>query len=732
MTASLLTPSMTVAFILGAVFCALPIFLGDSGSVLGGRMRDGLVWMGVTEPFYDFAKGVASLRAVAYFCAMAVLFLYVNLVLLARRHARGEEWAHHLGRAASLLVIGVCVGVLTDRSGCRLDLTAERLFTLTKATKDVVDRIDAGRPVYVTAFVTPEVPTEFVEQRENLLGLLREVDARGGQKVEVRVVDTTKYSAEAREAETYGLKAERVGESEEGAHGFDDIYLGVHFRCGAEQVAIPFVHRGMSVEYELTRSLGTVSGTKRRKVGVATTDAKVFGGLDFQTFQHSPEWMIVAELKKQYEVVQVSLDAAVTEAYDALLVPQASSLTQAQLDNLLAYVKQGRGTLLFDDPFPAFNPGLGPDKPKNQSRGNNPFMPPPPGDPKGDVRKFYDALGVVWNPSAIVWDTYNPHPSFRDLEREIVFVTPQSGNPRSFHAGDPITSGLQEMVFIYSGEISAKQASSLSFTPLLVSAGRGGTVLESELFSPGFFGRMERNPNARYRVRGQELVLAARVQGTLPAEPPPPPPKDGPPPPPPPPPGKVNVLVCMDLDAISDTFFGMRNRAPEGLNFDNVTFVLNAVDVVAGDESYVDLRKRRPKHRTLARVEALTKQYKDRLIEDTKKAEDQADDELKQAQKRLDDVVAEVSRRTDIDENRKAIEIEAVRQKENRSLQTKQQQIEDKKKEAVERARGEHFRSDAAVKKGIKMLAVLLPPVPAVLLAGFIFSRRVASRRKAA
>src|SRR5690606_783919 len=72
-------------------------------------------------------------------------------------------------------------------------------------------------------------------------------------------------------------------------------------------------------------------------------------------------WQIVSELKQQYTVKDVSPDAPIDEnAYDVLLAVMPSSLTQPQMKNLVDYVKKGKPTLIFDDPYPwVFNSGMG-------------------------------------------------------------------------------------------------------------------------------------------------------------------------------------------------------------------------------------------------------------------------------------------------------------------------------------------------------------------------------------
>jgi ABC-2 type transport system permease protein len=215
-------------------------------------------------------------------------------------------------------------------------------------------------------------------------------------------------------------------------------------------------------------------------------------------------------------------------------------------------------------------------------------------------------------------------------------------------------------------------------------------------------------------------VIAARVQGSIPA------PAGG---------GeaaRVNAVVVADLDAMSPWFHQIRDDAPKGLEFDNLTFVLNAVDVLAGDTSYVELRKRRPKHRTLTRYEGITKKFVDQYMDTRQKADDTASEELKKAQTRFDEAVAAIEKEEGLDPVAKENKKEAIRQMENRKLEVRRREIEDQKKQKMDEAEGERRRAEGRVRATIKWVSVLVPPVPAVLIAAVVFGRRRAAQRRSA
>jgi len=272
--------------------------------------------------------------------------------------------------------------------------------------------------------------------------------------------------------------------------------------------------------------------------------------------------------------------------------------------------------------------------------------------------------------------------------------------------------------------------SSLKFTPLLSTSGSSSATLHRSLVlqrSP-FMG-FQFNNRRIYAPAGQNLVLAARVEGTMPGAPPGPGP-DGKPLDSKP--ATIKLVFVADLDFIHDNFFDIRRQRHGGLEFDNITFVLNCVDALAGDESYIELRKRRPKHRTLTRVEEQTQAHVKKEAEETKKAEEEAKKDLEDAKTKLNDTLEALKKRADMDVNTKAQMLRSVEDTENRRLEMKEKEINDKKETAIERSKTEKEQAVKRIRKSIKLMAVIFPPIPAVLIALLIVTRRAAGPRKAA
>ena len=761
MLASLLTANMTVAFILGAVFCGAVIFIDTlvgSFGVDAGRL---VAPLGVFSPFWDFSKGVLTFSGLLTFVSVGGFFLYLNTLVASRRHwprqADGYPmWSHHTVRAVALAVALVAANAVVARAPfLRLDVTAERLSSLSDATRRLLAELPDDRAVFIQAFLSPTVPEPFVQARSNLISKLQEIDALAGLKVEVLIEDTEPFTDAARDArEKFGIVPRGMRGLSGGQAEISEVFLGVAFTAGAEQQVIPFFDRGLSTEYEVMRTIRVVAGSQRKRVGVVDTMVKIFGGQNLTSQQQMPRWSVVNELQKQYEVVEVNAEFPIPPDIDAILVALPSSMQTDQMSNVADYIRQGKPAMILVDPIPAVNPTL---SPTEWVGDGNPFTYPPgsprPG-PRGNVRRWIQDLGIDWEPTRIIWDSYNPHPDLAQMPLEVVFLGAGNENEATFNPDVDVTRDLQELVFLYPGSLLPGDDPDIEFEPLLRSGVVSGQIGYFSLVQQSFFGP-QINPNPVRQQDDEDFVLAAWVRssgGEVPAASVPdtatdvgePDAQAGDDQTPSADPtaddtaspwtteGPLNVVVVADLDFISEQFFQIREVAPPNLNFDNVTFFLNAMDSLLEDDSFITLRSRRARHRTLEAVEAQTAEFIEQRTLDQQRAEEEAAQALTDAQNRLNERVAEVQDRTDIDAQAKQIMARTLEEVENRRLSVQSANIETEK--ATEnRASLERMETQIRrIQSSIKTFAILLPPVPVFALGVWTFVRRQRREREGA
>jgi ABC-2 type transport system permease protein len=743
-----LTANLTVGFILGALFnLPLAAFGVADWFIKNPVWAEKVRRWGALKQFEDFQRGVISLGGVAYFVLVAVVMVYLSMVLIGRRHWQAREesnmlWGHYFIRALSLLAVAVGVTLLVqNRNWLRADVSWEQLSSLSPQSRQLLRELlakDDLKPVKIDAYISPHVPTEFASTKFSLISTLEELRALGGGKIVVDRHEIPSYGPEAElAAKSFGITPREEAVMERGEIVTEDFFLGVAVTSGLDKVVTPFLNKGIPVEYELVRSIMTVSGNKRLRVGLVDTGLGIMGRSDGA---REGEWPLAAELRKQYDLVSVNPAQVIKGRFDALLAIQPSLLEPTAFDNLVDAIRRGIPTAVLEDPLPYFYdeslPGTG--QPK-QSQMSMFGMGPP--EPKAEVEQLWRLLGVEVDPMQVVFQNHSPEQSVKPYEDpQWIFIDKGNQAPEPFSKKNPVTSGLNQLLFLYPGAIKQADDSKLEFEQLAqTGVDNSGTVITMALRR--FDGRTP-SPNKRGLpwVRSKDgYVVAAHISGELPLDDAALDPAllDGeaaaadaadaagaadklPKQP------KINAILVADIDCVVPSFFEIRESGNKKFLpvTQNVPFILNVVDYLAGDKRFLEIRKRAPLYRTLTEIDEATQESRkaasDQLEATTKEFESEAD----KAQEEMDKKIEAIENRTGLKELERQVQILQTQRQAQAELEAKAASLAEQQKRREREIAFERDQAIRTVQDLYKMYAILIPPIPPLLLAVAVFFRR--------
>jgi ABC-2 type transport system permease protein len=308
-----------------------------------------------------------------------------------------------------------------------------------------------------------------------------------------------------------------------------------------------------------------------------------------------------------------------------------------------------------------------------------------------------------------------------------------------------ITKGLQQVLFLYAGTIKPIDDTGLSYVELATTGENAGTISNQRLSDAERQGID--NPNRLRMLQGEpkgRQVVAAYVEGT---------PKSGldapkteegkakgesnkP----------IRVAYVSDADCLAQVFVDIRNSPEqyEEFNFrlQNVTFVLNVIDVLADEIDYPAVRRHTPQHTTLRLVEDMSQsareeeankreEYRTSFDQARQNAEADATKNIQEFQER----VQKLQKTSGTDPTKQREIVDALQQlrikqdNQNRKVQVEIQKLERERDRKVSDARRVADLQIRGIQNQCKALAVFIPPIPPLLVGISVFmSRRLRER----
>jgi gliding-associated putative ABC transporter substrate-binding component GldG len=234
-----------------------------------------------------------------------------------------------LARALLVLGILVLINVISIRVFDRLDLTAQKVYTLSDASKKLVESLDDR--VAVKAYFTEDLPAPYNNNRRAVLDMLNEYRAYAKGNLQYEFINPQGEKGE-QGAQEQGILPVQVQVVNADKLEVKRGYLGLVMLYEDKKEVLPVVQDLSSLEYDISSALKRLTTRTKKKIGYTTGH----GEAEISTMRQAYQ-----ALEQQNDLVPVDLGKGLPVPPDvaALLIvsPQTAYQDSAkyQLDQYL-------------------------------------------------------------------------------------------------------------------------------------------------------------------------------------------------------------------------------------------------------------------------------------------------------------------------------------------------------------------------------------------------------------
>ncbi len=387
--------------------------------------------------------------------------------------------------------------------GWRIDLTDNRLYTLSDGTEQILENLE--EPInlyfYYSDKASENAPT-IRSYANRVREMLDEFRLAANGNINLFVIDPLPFSEDEDRAAQFGLQGVGIAGSP------DAVYMGL---AGTDSIdneeIIPFfqLDKEQFLEYDIAKLVSTLANPERKVIGLIS-GAPMSGSFDPQTQQMIPAWVIYEQVQQLFEVRNLGTDIdAVDDDVSMLWIVQPKSLSNSMLYAIDQFVLKGGTAMIFVDPLAESDPAA-------PIQGMPPGMPPQ--GQNSDLPALFSAWGLQFSPNDVVADAQlalpvSAGPAGRPMRHPGLLGITEA----QLNSDDVITADLNTINVGVAGHLSIAEGSSATMEPL-ISSGTASGIVASSRFS------FLQDPSSLldgFIPSGETYVIAARISGSLPS-----------------------------------------------------------------------------------------------------------------------------------------------------------------------------------------------------------------------
>lgn len=370
------------------------------------------------------------------------------------------------GLVAIALITVVGVALISALPSLRIDLTEDRLYSLSDGTRNIVSTLQ--QPIELMFFYS-ESATEDIPQIRSygtrVQELLREIVLASNGRLSLSVIDPEPFSEDEDLATEFGIQAVPV------TQGGQAIYFGLVAAQDESSIVNPALGRAAEtmplirpdqeqfLEYEFMKLISKVNNPDLQVVGLVT-QLDIDGGFDPVSGQATQQWMIMDIIRQLYAVRRVDTTAAeIDDEIDILMIVHPQGLSEQMLYAIDQFVMRGGKTMVFLDPNA--------DSMVSRTQQGNLI----PAGMSSELPGLLEAWGIEFPADKVLTDNELAlRVSMGQGQRPIAHLGMLGVQRNYLTQDDIITSRLETINLSSTGVISQAEGATTRFEPLMVSS----------------------------------------------------------------------------------------------------------------------------------------------------------------------------------------------------------------------------------------------------------------------
>ncbi|MEI7727502.1 MAG: Gldg family protein [Bacteroidota bacterium] len=450
-----------------------------------------------------------------------------------------------------IVLVIVFINLLSDRFFLRLDFTADKRYTLSDATKNILKSLK--EPITVNAYFSEELPQQFSQLRRDFKEELIEYSNRSNGKVMFEFINPNKDEASEQKTMQEGINPVLINVREKDQVKQQKAYMGAVVHYGDKKEVIPLIQAGSAMEYSLSTSIKKMTVDNKQKVGILQGHGETSPNSLIQVMQ---------ALSVLYEVAPVNLDEGsvnLSNYKTLVIINPRDSFPPSHFAKLDEFLSTGKNICIAMD----------------RVTGNLQTLSGT--ELKTGVERWLEGKGIRVNPNFII-----------DQNCGSVMVNQQQGamtfqsNMRfpylpiiTKFAEHPVTKGLTSVMMQFASSIDfSSPGGDVTYTSLATTSEKSGTMNPPVTF----------NINQNWQQQDFQrsgLTVCALVSG------------------------KLAGTMTSRMIIISDGDFPNNGEGQQARQLppDNVNLMVNSIDWLSDDTGLIDLRSKEVSSRPIDQMD---------------------------------------------------------------------------------------------------------------------------------